>query len=146
MKIRLVTPDDSDDWRRMRMALWPGPAGEHRAEIEGYFAGGGLLRAVFVCDGASGQLAGFLELSLRNYAEGCRSSPVPFVEGWYVAPAARRRGVGRALMAAAADWARAEGFTEIASDTLLDNTLGYDAHRALGFEEVDRSINLRKSL
>lgn len=146
MDIRHVNHEQREDWLRLRMALWPGPADEHEAEVDAFFAGRGLLRAVFVCVAGSGGLSGFLELSLRNYAEGCRSNPVPFVEGWFVTPSARGRSVGRSLMAAAEDWARGKGYAEIASDTLLDNTPGYEAHRALGFDEVDRSINLRKSL
>ena len=40
---------------------------------------------------------GFVELSLRAYAEGCQSDNVAYVEGWYVVPEARGSGVGRAL-------------------------------------------------
>lgn len=54
----------------------------------------------------------------------------------YVVPEARRRGVGRALIAAADEWARAQGCTEFASDTLADNDVSTAAHQALGFEEL----------
>ncbi len=87
-----------------------------------------------------------LELSLRSVAEGCRDSPVPYVEGWYVAPEGRRQGIGRALVAGAEAWARGRGFTELASDTLITNDVGFDAHLAVGFIEVERAIHFRKSL
>jgi aminoglycoside 6'-N-acetyltransferase I len=67
------------------------------------------------------------------------SSPVPFVEGWYVEPAWQRRGIGRALIEAAEARAREAGCTELASDAELDNTDGIAAHRAVGFDEVERS-------
>src|SRR5688572_31355457 len=45
--------------------------------------------------------AGFIELGLRTYAEGCESSPVPFIEGWYVDADARGTGLGAALVRSA---------------------------------------------
>ena len=83
---------------------------------------------------------------LREYAEGCNSSPVGFVEGWYVDPEARRSGVGRRLVEAAEDWAREAGCTEMASDSLIDNDEGHRAHEAIGFTEVERLVCFRKSL
>lgn len=87
-----------------------------------------------------------LELSLRPYADGCDSSPVPFVEGWYVAPEARRMGVGAALVRATERWALDNGYSEMASDALLENTGSERAHKAVGFEEVERAIRFRKDL
>jgi len=49
-------------------------------------------------------------------------------------------------MAAAEEWARAQGCAEIASDTWIDNVLSQRAHDALGFEIVDRCVNYRKRL
>jgi aminoglycoside 6'-N-acetyltransferase I len=49
-------------------------------------------------------------------------------------------------VAAAEDWARGQGCTEFASDTLLDNDVSSAAHRALGFEEVECIRCFRKTL
>jgi aminoglycoside 6'-N-acetyltransferase I len=87
-----------------------------------------------------------VELSLRSYSEGCSSSPVPHVEGWFVVAEARRRGCGQALLAAAEVWARDRGFSEIASDTWLWNDVSARAHLKAGFEEVERAIHFRKAL
>ena len=87
-----------------------------------------------------------LELSLRSIADGCRSSPVPYIEGWFVAASARRHGIGSALVRAAEEWARARGFNEMASDILIENRVSEAAHKKLGFEEVDRMVSFRKSL
>ncbi|HEY5057239.1 MAG TPA: GNAT family N-acetyltransferase [Acidobacteriaceae bacterium] len=57
-----------------------------------------------------------------------------------------RAGEGGALMHAAEEWARTHGCREMASDALIDNEPSELAHRALGFEVVDRCIHLRKSL
>ncbi len=89
---------------------------------------------------------GFVELSLRAYAEGCQSDNVAYVEGWYVVPEARGRGVGRALIEAAEGWARRQGCTELGSDAQLDNAASAAAHRALGFSEVGQIRCFRKPL
>jgi len=32
------------------------------------------------------QFIGWVEVALRDYAEGCQTSPVGYLEGWYVVP------------------------------------------------------------
>ena len=90
---------------------------------------------------------GFIEVSTRSdYVNGTSSSPVGFVEGFFVTPAARRQGVARVLLQAGEEWARQRGCREMASDVLVDNATGHAAHRALGFEETDRVVYFRKNL
>ena len=54
----------------------------------------GLLEAVLVAEDASHRLVGFAEVSRRTWAEGCDTSPVGFLEGWYVEPAQPAAGRG----------------------------------------------------
>jgi aminoglycoside 6'-N-acetyltransferase I len=117
----------------------------HQQELEAFFAGRGPTDAVLVAEAGS-LLVGFADLSIRRYAEGCETDRVGFLEGWYVAPAARRRGIGRKLVAAAEDWARAQGCTEFASDAEADNRTSAEAHLALGFVEVGLVRCFRKDL
>jgi len=147
MRILPVNPEYQAVWQKMRTALWPDTDDEHAAECTAFFAG--TLReplAVLLALDDAGVALGFIELNLRNYAEGCASSPVGYVEGWYVVPQARRQGVGAALMMAGETWARACGCAEMASDTELDNGISATAHQALGYEETDRIICFRKTL
>jgi len=131
----------------MRAALWPDEDPDLLAhETMTHFGADKPKQIVLVAEGATGALVGMLELSLRSYAEGCNSSPVPFVEGWYVAAEARMQGVGRSLMEGAERWALSRGFTEIASDTQLANGASQDAHAKLGFGEVERLVAFRKTL
>jgi aminoglycoside 6'-N-acetyltransferase I len=148
MPVRDAAREDLDAWCAMRAALWPdADVAELRAEAEGYFDGERtLVAALFVHVDRAQRALGMIELSLRSYAEGCRSSPVPYVEAWYVAADARGRGVGRALMEAAEQWARAQGYDEIASDAPIDNAHSAHAHSALGFQETERTIHFRKTL
>jgi aminoglycoside 6'-N-acetyltransferase I len=147
MGVRSIGPGDLEAWCRMRRALWPDAASEElREEAETYFRGASQLQAVFLGVGPAGEPWGMLELSLRSVAEGCRTTPVPYVEGWYVVPEARRRGIGREMMEAAATWALARGHIEIASDAVIGNLPSERAHLALGFVEVERAIHFRKDL
>ena len=102
--------------------------------------------AVLVAERGDGSLCGFVEIGSRTYAEGCKSTPVAFLEGWYVDPDVRRTGIGSALIHAAEAWAVAHGYSEMASDTELANDVSLSAHLALGYEEVERQICFRKRL
>jgi aminoglycoside 6'-N-acetyltransferase I len=143
--IREIGESDRDDWVGLREALWPGARPDHDAEARRYFEERPDAPIVFVAE-AEGRLVGFLELDYRKYAPGCNSSPVPFIEGWYVEPALQGRGIGRALVEAAETRARAAGHHEIASDAEVQNTDGIAAHLALGYEEVERVVCFRRSL
>jgi aminoglycoside 6'-N-acetyltransferase I len=130
----------------MRDALWPGLTTETHASDIAEFRADQTTQPVFVVDRENGQLGGFLEAGTRKYADGCETSPVGYIEGWYVDPDLRQSGWGRALVDAAEDWARSRGYREIASDCLLDNAVSLEAHTALGYQETERLIHFRKSL
>ena len=135
----------------MRARLWPESSyEEHLAELE---AGPEALcqpdfpMEWLVAEDEIGALTGFVEVGLRSHADGCDTRrPVGYVEGWFVREEHRRKGIGRELLRAAEDWARAHGCAEMASDALIDNTLSQAVHIALGFEVTDRCVLFRKKL
>jgi aminoglycoside 6'-N-acetyltransferase I len=129
------------------MELWPDGAEDHRAEIDQFFTGRARdPLAVLLAQNEKDEIVGFAELSIRSYAEGCRTDRVGYLEGWYVVPEARRRGVGRALIESGEKWARAQGCSEFASDREIANEESATAHRALGFSEVGTIVCYRKEL
>jgi aminoglycoside 6'-N-acetyltransferase I len=81
-----------------------------------------------------------------DYVNGATSSPVAFLEGLYVEPKWRRRGVARALVESVVAWALQQNLSELASDSLIDNAPAHAAHRALGFEETERVVYFRRPL
>jgi len=146
--IRSARPGDLDRLCDLRCALWPeGSADEHGRELAEFFSGSSRhALEVLVAEDAEGQLIGFCELSIRRYAEGCSTDNVGYLEGWYVIPSARRKGVGRALVEASEAWARAQGCVEFASDTEAGNHGSAAVHRRLGFTEVGLIRCFRKLL
>jgi aminoglycoside 6'-N-acetyltransferase I len=148
VRIRHARPDDALSWATLRNELWPDqPLPELLEEAETFFSTeDARLAAVLVADKGGEDLVGFAELSLRPYAEDCRTSPVAFLEGWYVTPSMRRQGVGRALVRAAEEWGRGQGCREFGSDTQFDNSTSIAAHLALGFDDAGALRAFRKDL
>src|SRR3954451_1508979 len=128
----------------MLVALWPKESTrDHGRQIRSVISGqprSTLPLTMFVAERA-GVLVGFVEVGLRSHANGCDPiRAVGFVEGWYVIPRERRRGVGRALIAAAERWCRRQGCREMASDTWADHRLSVTAHTALGYVVEGRFV------
>jgi molybdopterin synthase catalytic subunit/RimJ/RimL family protein N-acetyltransferase len=151
MDVRQIQFDaDRAEWLRMRHALWPHyPTEEIQAEAEEIATGRtgcGHPSAVFIVDRGNGKLGGFIELALRVVADGCVTSPVGYIEGWYVDDDLRKQGMGKALVAAGEAWAREQGCADIASDCLSHNDVSHAAHRAIGYQHANRHIRFRKSL
>ncbi len=146
--IRPIAPRDAAAWAAMRARLWPEAEIAELVHEAAAFANGGsaMIAAAFIAETDDARPAGFLELAIRPFSDGCDSMPVPHVEGWYVEPFVRCHGVGKALMREAEQWARERGFTELASDTEIHNTTSLRVHLACGFEEVERLIKFRKTI
>ncbi len=147
MLIEACESTDHPDWLRLREALWPDCArAEHLAAMNSFVAQPERY-VQFLAYSPTREAIGFAELSLRSdYVNGTESSPVAFLEGLYVVPQARRKGVARALVAVASEWGRRAGCIELASDAVLENSISHLVHRALGFEETERVVYFRRKL
>lgn len=143
--VRAVHPSDVPAWKRLRLLLWPDLSPEENDRDCAMMLADSIRCAILVSRDEKG-LTGFIEASLRQFADGCDSSPVGYVEGWFVSPRYRRKGIGRQLVAAAEAWARSRGCSEMASDCLLDNVDSQTAHLRLGYQEVERAVRFRKDL
>jgi len=146
MLIRRVKESDHDEWRRLRIALWPDCADETvDAEMADILAAVDQ-QVVYVAVRPNGLLGGFVEASIHPHAIGCDTRPVGYVEGWYVDADLRAAGVGRSLLAAAESWSREHGCREMASDALLDNRVSLAAHEACGYVVTERLVHFKKVL
>jgi aminoglycoside 6'-N-acetyltransferase I len=143
--IRTYRDGDLAEWLRMRRSLWGDCPDEQQArEMDEVLAGD--LDEVFFAERPDGGLCGFLEAALRSRANGCDSSPVGYIEGWFVDEDVRRQGVGCALVEVAEVWARSKGCRQMASDAELWNDVSHQAHRAVGYEESARLVLYKKDL
>lgn len=126
--------------------LWPGhTAGELERELRPYCGARPDLVLYLWCEG--GRALRFAQCGLRrDYVEGCTGSPVGYLEGIFVLPQARGRGIARALEHACEMWARRAGCVEFASDCALENAGSQAMHRALGFCEAGRIVCYCKRL
>jgi molybdopterin synthase catalytic subunit len=148
--IRPPQTSDRGEWLRLRDALWPEhPPQIHRDEIDEYFANSTMWKfpaQSFVIERSLGKLGGFIDASIRPYAHGCATSPVGYIEGWYVDPDLRRQGYGKKLVALAENWAQQQGCIEMASDCNTPNHLSHQVHESLGYRATIPCITFRKPL
>jgi aminoglycoside 6'-N-acetyltransferase I len=141
------TSVEQPGWLTLRQQLWPHSSlTRHLTQMAEVLAAPGRFVQYIEYDSAGAPIA-FVEASLRTeYVNGTTSSPVAFLEGLYVVPSARRRGVARTLVATVERWAAELGSTEFASDATLDNVESHRMHLALGFKESQRVVFFKKLL
>jgi GNAT superfamily N-acetyltransferase len=90
---------------------------------------------------------GFAHTALRtDYVEGTNGGTIGYLEGLYVSPDYRGRGIARSLVALCEKWAAENGCAEFASDCLLHNTDSLAFHLKIGFTEANRIICFTKKL
>src|SRR5437763_15293963 len=95
LTIKQLTLNDSlaGEYRSLRIQVWPDCAEDCEREIVEILADVDRW-AVFVALQNDSRVDGFAEAHLREYAESAVSQPVGFIEGWFVVPEMRKRGVG----------------------------------------------------
>jgi aminoglycoside 6'-N-acetyltransferase I len=128
----------------MRASLWPASVSIHAAEIDGILDSEDSWG--FIAEASDGAPIGFAEVSIRKYANGCMSRPVPFLEGIWVRAEFRRQGVGLRLIEAAEQFLAGLGFREFGSDSEADNRPAHAAHVGWGFAETERVVYFRKAI
>src|SRR6266436_1008741 len=117
VRIRRVVRADVDCWTTLRCELWPDGKGNHRSEIESFFAATlDEPAAVLVAESAAGVMVGFAELSMRANVTGLEGKRAGYVEGLYVRPEACKKGIARNLLQASRSWARQKKCQAFASD------------------------------
>jgi aminoglycoside 6'-N-acetyltransferase I len=117
MRIRPIEPSDAATWERLRSELWPVDAWTHAPEIEDFFAGkASEPEAVLVAEDDVGLIVGFAEFSIRTDIPSLEGRRTGYVEGLYVMPEFRSRGIARWLLVTARNWAREKRCAGFASD------------------------------
>lgn len=143
--IQRATEQDAAVLAGLALMLWDG---HDAAELREEFTE--LLRseeaACFLAYEA-GVPVGFAQCQLRHdYVEGTKTSPVGYLEGIFVQPEFRHRGLAKQLLGACESWAKEKGCTEFASDCELGNDASLDFHLSMGFAEANRIVCFTKKL
>ena len=135
VRIRSATPDDASDAARLMVQLAEHTSGRIDPGVEDRLRAMIKLPqyAIFVAeDEEEAQVVGLLSASQRWTL--WHTGPCALIEELVVDKAARRQGVGRALIGAALDWARGQGCSEVEVSTDHDNIDAQAFYRQLGFE------------
>ena len=145
IRVRIMGHDDRAEWLALRVLLWPEERAQNHADwiagmLDDHDAWG------FVAEATNGSVAGFAEVTVRKFANGCETQPVPFLEGIWVRDRFRRRKVGARMIQHIEAFFTGLGYREIGSDVLLDNRESQAAHVAWGFSETERVVYYRKDL
>ncbi len=149
MKVEALAERTFRTWSAMRQQLWDHHTDEKdQADFVRYQKKSAEGTAIsFLAVSEEGRHIGFLDAELRSdYVGGAERSPVWYVEGIFVVPEERGKGVGRLLIETLEAHARSQGYSEIASDCDLDDTMSEAFHKAVGFREAARNIHLIKRI
>jgi aminoglycoside 6'-N-acetyltransferase I len=131
-----LTKENERAWAELCIELWPELTIDEvlRLSHEGLFKN----EFMYIEDNKH---AAFLSLSLRSdYVEGTNSRLTGYIDGLYVRPEFRRRGIAEKMVAHAKKWSEEFGCTELASDCTIDNEASQAFHKHLGFTETGRKV------
>ncbi|MFH1368062.1 MAG: aminoglycoside 6'-N-acetyltransferase [Elusimicrobiota bacterium] len=145
MKIIKANKSRIKEWVDMRLALWPKHTRPELTREAKHILVSRRESAFLVVDG-SGSAVGFAEVSTRDYVDGCKGGPVGFLEGIYVRPGHRKKGIALRLVRAGELWAAARGCREMGSDTQINGRRSIAFHKAVGFRVVERQVVFMKKI
>ncbi|MBH0160738.1 aminoglycoside 6'-N-acetyltransferase [Fictibacillus sp. 26RED30] len=93
------------------------------------------------------KLIAFIHISVRSdYVEGSKDSLTGFIEGIYVKPEYRKKGISKKLIEKGESWLKTKGCSQIGSDIEQSNDTSYHFHKSVGFKEVNRLIAFIKEI
>lgn len=145
MKIIPANKFREAEWLELRLRLWPKHTrSELKQEIRRILRSG--REAAFLAIDVDGNVAGFAEVSVREHVDGCRTRPVGYLEGIYVRPGFRKKGIASQLVRRGESWAAARGCREMGSDTAIDGRQSIAFHRAFGFRITERQVVFLKNI
>ena len=144
MIIQTATEQHLESWLAMREKLWPPQqADDFMSEIREILND---PKSVALLAFDHQQTIAFAEISIRNYAEGCDTSHVGYLEGIFVEEGYRKQGIARKLIEQAEAWCITMGCTEMASDAELSNSISLRLHVAAGFTALPPIVPFVKKL
>jgi len=143
LEIKRLNSTVLQHWSEMRNKLWPSTIDKHKDDISNFLKDSDNFGFI-AYDNVTP--VGFIEASLRKYANGCINSPVVFLEGIWVEEDYRRQRVAESLLSKIEEWAKSNNYKEICSDCDINNQISIASHKAWSFKETERVVYFRKEL
>ncbi|MBD7964042.1 aminoglycoside 6'-N-acetyltransferase [Fictibacillus norfolkensis] len=143
--IKEANEHDLDSLTELAIALWPdNEFSDLRKEFEQLLNSDKDKVIVYLMHA---QLIAFIHISVRSdYVEGSQDSPTGFIEGIYVKPEYRKKGISKKLIEKGESWLKTKGCSQIGSDIEQSNITSYHFHKSVGFKEVNRLIAFIKDI
>jgi aminoglycoside 6'-N-acetyltransferase I len=92
-------------------------------------------------------VAGFIHIVIRNdFVEGADSGKTAYLEGIFVKPAYKNKGIATLLFSHGEQWAKSSGLKQLASDTEIRNEISQRFHKKIEFDEVNRIVYFLKNI
>ena len=137
-----MTEDDAEGVATLSTQLgYPSTAEETLRRFRGI--GDAPDARVWVAQAPDGAIVGWIHLFGNRLLE---SDPDIEIGGLVVHEDARGRGVGRALVSAAEDWARERGYTMVSVRSNVVRREAHEFYRGLGYEPTKSQFKFRKKL
>ena len=138
MAIVNVTNDNKKIWAVLCNELWPHNSTDEM--LEAFSDGEYKNEYLYQLDGVA---VAFVSLSVRHdYVEGkFDSRPVGYLEGIYVKPEYRNRGIAKEMVLFSKKWSIENGCSMLASDCELTNEESRMFHNKIGFSEVNINVH-----
>lgn len=145
MQYQKLKKKDFENWLEMTLTLWPDHKKEDlKKELQDIIKS--KKEETFIAKDDS-KYVGFINISLRyEYIEGSKTSPVGYVEGIYIEPKYRKKGIASELLKHGEKWAKQKGAQEMASDTGLKNKISQNFHKKLDFKVADTIVHFIKKI
>lgn len=90
---------------------------------------------------------GFSIFSIKtDYVEGADKSPTGYLEGIYVKPENRKKGIAKEFIELGEKWCKENGCTQIGSDTWLTDKESREFHKKIGFWEEEEMVHFLKNI
>ena len=142
VKLTKITREDLAQWKAMRKELYP-TLDEMFDEKEMERIFNHKEWACQLITDYNETILGFVEISLRNFVDGCLSSPVAYIEGLFLKPQYRQQGLGKEVIKQIMAWCIQHGYSELATDTELENLNAQAFYKSVGFQETYRVVEFR---
>ncbi|PWS26147.1 GNAT family N-acetyltransferase [Pedobacter yonginense] len=138
--------EDSEPLLKMGIKLWKDyTEPELKKQLQNVFLSDN--QRILLAKNPKGIAVGFSIFSIRqDYVEGAEKTPTGYLEGIYVEPEFRKKGIAKKFLQIGEEWLKVNNCTQIGSDTWLNDKESRKFHKKIGFLEEDELVHFLKKI